>query len=746
MSDTLNIIKQTHRTILFEEFTDRSDEEVPSLYDIINASLASKTFDQQEFYRKIDENLIVRSFEEFVARFAPKVYEYVTQVNGETVFAYTLDKKKGEENNAHLIKIDGHPFFRMLVNMYSQKGDSDLSNLDFPENEIRKILTPEAQMRDVYDMRRKLRALAIDYEKAKEAGENTTRYEDGIYECRVEISEKFQDSPRALLALAITETAQKIENAREGIKRLESAGDGETQAIASGSLGFDATGKLVLREIPANIGVAAKSDTLALEERAMRPVLALIESDVRGEYGPKDDFSQEMVLSAYAPAEMAWSEKMDLPKLREEEARLQENMATYEKVYRQAQDAFIKTLAKAAEKMLCVKVFFDHATAKGGNSGRLRGGLLVTNCKASKLLQAENDTKKNFKIAMEHLGHATGGQKLWLGILPDVRQGRAQPAAPSGMGLNRPLQLRSQKLEKKTDSDVVDLPTALTLLEIMDECGILTVFSFEPDNENSFSTLSAESVEKMENLLADVNNPHAVLAYPNFTVMKGGAFDLGGERLNIPPVYVSAAYVASAMIAASQQPELLEALGLGNRLLAGNACARVDMEDCELISRLHTKFNRELAYSWPASIIPQVSRRNFGFVFCADPKIDIKTRKPVKHTYILQTRTLSQEDNKYKPVAHTLTQDFIDAYMREFAPGEFVDEELVDRFTNDFKKWENEASKESNASKLNLMLLPHEIIEAHPEGNETTFVANLKGGKVKVKRKVKVKNIGDENK
>lgn len=747
MSDTLRIIRQTHRTILFEEFTDRSDEEVQSLYDIINASTASNTFDKDEFYRKIDDNLVVKTFDEFVARFAPKVYEYVTDVNGLPVFSYTTDKQDAQKKNGRLIKIEGHPFFRMLVSMYSQKGNSGLSNLDFPENEIREILTPESQMKDVYDMRKKLRSLALDYEKAREAGQNTKLYEDGIYGCREEISEKFQDSPRALLALAITETAKKIENAEESIKQLESAGEGEATTIATGTLGFDPNGKLVIREIPADAGIADgnESGCLALEERAMKPVLALIEADVRGEYGPKDEFSQTLVLSAYAPPEVTRDEPQNLPQLREEVEVLKDNKKMYEDVYRQAQDAFIKTLAEAAQKMLCVKVFFDHATVKGGSSGRLPAGLLVTNCKASKFLE-NDDTKKNFITVMEHLGHAREGKKLWLGILPDVRQGKAAPAVEGNLGLNRPLKPRSERADKKVAGDVVDLSSALNILDIMNECSILTVFSFAPDDENTFATLSAESVEKMESLLTDFNsNPHAVLAYPNFTVMKGGTFDLSNERINIPAVHVSAAYVAAAMIAASQQPDLLETLGLGNRLIPGNVCTRVDLEDEDLINKLHTKFNREVTYGWSTGIIHQLNKHHFGFVFCGDPKIDPKTRKPVKHSYIIQARTLRLDDSKYMPVAHTLTQDFIDAYMREFAPGESVGEDLVSNFENDFKKWENEASKDINVNKLNVALLPHEKIEVLEEDGEKIFVVSLKGGKVTIRRKVKVKNLREEN-
>lgn len=65
MSGTLAIIKQTYRTILFEEFTDASDTRT-NLYDIIQNARASKTLGKDEFYREIEDKLMVRSFNEFV--------------------------------------------------------------------------------------------------------------------------------------------------------------------------------------------------------------------------------------------------------------------------------------------------------------------------------------------------------------------------------------------------------------------------------------------------------------------------------------------------------------------------------------------------------------------------------------------------------------------------------------------------------------------------------------------------------
>lgn len=739
MSDTLKIVKQTNRTILFEEFTDRSDEEVQSLYQIIIDSLSSGTFNRDAFYRKIDDNLVVRSFEEFVKKFAPKVYEYETLVNGVPVFSYTTDKLEAAKINARLVKIDGHPFYHMLVSMYSQKGDSNMSNLDFPEDRIKEMLTPRAQMEEVYDMRRQLRSLAIDYAKAKEEGKNAKPYAQGIYKCRQRIQEKFGSSPRALLALAITEGEKKIENLKKEIEASENAGSGVSVSRAIGRLAFDKDGKLTVIEIPQDAGkTETANNALALENQAVGKVLAIVEKDVR-ENGPKDEFSQDLVISAYAPPIKA--EVPAVSEMREDLAKLEANLDVYQTVYRQAQEAFIKALAEAARKMLCVKVFFDHATVKGGNDGRFSSGLLVANCKASKLV-GDDDIKKNFAVVMERLGHAGDGKKTWLGILPDVKTDGAEEMDDID-DIDAPLRPREQARKAGAASDDVDITTALSVLKIMDESGILTVFNFEPTKENSFAGLTAEGIERMEDLLVDVDNSHAVLAYPNFTVMDEGTANIAGARIEVPAVYVSASYVATAFIAASQDAAILEANNLGDRLILGNACARVDLEDEAIIKALPTKFNRELAYAWPSDIIPRIVKRNFGFVFCGDPKRDPKTKAPIQTSYILQARTLKDEDGKYQPIYRTLTQDFIDAYLREFSDGDFISESKIPDMIRHFNDWINEGGSDKNANKLNVPLQSGEKIEVIEEDGNKIFMLTLKSGKIMIKKKIKTQKAGE---
>lgn len=741
MSDTLRLLGQTCKCILFEEFTDKSDDGTFNLYDIMENAVSNKTFDRDEFYRNIENEFVIYSFDEFLRKFAPKVYEYAESVNGEPCLHYTTNAIEAKKKSARPVRIDTHPFYQMLVGMYAKKGSSGLSNLDFPEREIKKILTPAAQMEEVYDIRRRIKALARDIARAEEAGRDTQPYADAFYDCREEISERFTGSSLACLSLAITETGKRIAEAREDIKKLESAGDGETLAINTGRLGFDDDGKMTVAEIPAEAGEGPEGEpVMSLEEKTVNKLLAIVAKDVR-EAGPEDAFSQDLVIAVYAPPEVYSGEKADVPSLQKNVKKWEGQLEAYNRVYKQANEAFIKALVEAAQKLLCVKVFFDHAAPGGGSSARFPAGLLVANCKASKFLK-NDDVRARFKVMMEHLGHEKEGRKVWLGILPDVKSG-ARAAAPSGnKGFDAPLRKGRADAQAAPDGSAVSLPEAMDILTIMNGSNVLTVFNFAPAADNTFAGLTAANVEKWEDLFKDYNNPHAVLAYPNFTLMSAGPVDLGGERISVPPVYVSASYVAAGLIAASQQAAALEQAGLGGSVINGNVCTRVDLEEDIVINAMPSKFNRELASSWPADIIPRINKNSFGFVFCSDPRRDLATREPLKTSYVLQARTLEQVDGRYQPVYRTLTQDFLDAYLREFDRGGEVNEDMVKSLARDFAQWRNEGTSKSS-SKLNCILQDGEEIDVIDENGAKVFVVNLKSGKVSLKRRIKAQTIGD---
>lgn len=743
MSQTIDIIRQSHKTILFEEFSDASDQDAPNLQTIIDKYLSMDKFGTEEFYREIENKLTVHSFEEFISKFSPKVYECLNFVNDVPYFSYTTDEIKAQKNGGRKVAITDHTLFQMFEQLYSQRGASGMSNLDFPEDRIKEIFSPTSQIADIYRMRKTVRSLSIDYARARESNQDAKPFAIGLRKCRQEIRDKFKDSPIACLALAIEESGKKIDDLKAGIKLAERQPDGIAPVLQSGRLGFDADGSMIVRPISVTAGQPNAQAQKALEEdQALRNTLALIKGDI-DKIDSADEFTKNLVISVYAPPQVAREEtEIDVVAMKHELVKLESQREEYIQVYRQAQQAFSDTLTKSAQKLLNVLVFFDHATAKGGRFGKLPAGLIVTNCNTASLIKDTTSTGR-FKQIMEKLGHESDDSKIWLAILPDVATGNADVSdndlnSMSEDDLMGDLDVPVSEVENGPRSELA-FDQARAFLDIMDQSNILTVFNFAPDSSNTFAGISAESVQELEKTTQTLRgNRHTVLAYPNFTLMGEGKINIAGQTISIGPAYISASYVATGLIAASQQEEVIEEKGrqkkLDMKLKHGSACVRVDLEDAILASAMVTRINRELAFKWDSGIIPAITKNRLGFVFCCDKKTDPLTGMPYDTTYILQARSFENEEGKYLPLYRSLTLDFIDAYLREYGSDSL---DAINHLKRDATEWIKDSGRSENKGKLNLILREGENIEDKIDGDNVSIVVNFNEGKASMKTTVK---------
>ena len=67
----INLIKQTNRTVLFDEV----NPEKLNLLTLIGDSREKDSLDD-ETIKEINNNLLIRSFDDFLNKFEPKVYSY----------------------------------------------------------------------------------------------------------------------------------------------------------------------------------------------------------------------------------------------------------------------------------------------------------------------------------------------------------------------------------------------------------------------------------------------------------------------------------------------------------------------------------------------------------------------------------------------------------------------------------------------------------------------------------------------
>jgi len=681
----------TYKTILFERFND----------DVRDLSYLLEHNDRTDVLNgKIEEDLTVHTFQEFLEKFSPDIYEYF-KPDGSAV--YTV--KKPEGSNLRPMKITDHAYYKMLEQCYEQKGASGKSNLEFDDQSILEMLTPAAEIKEAYRLRKSLSEGYKDYERAKRDGEATRPYVEQLKSDMKKVNRTIKNSVVGMLPLLIDDAERKLKNIDSQLKAIESSADGSVQALPPArTASLDKDGRVVYLELPA----ASKSQDE--EGAAGRPVAALIESNYDRHAGDQaNPFVRNMLVSVYAPNEGDGSTlPMNLEELQEEKDTVEKNLQSYQALYKNAKASFVEELSSVIEKLLGVKVLFDHATVKGGLSGRLADGLIVANCKIGDLLL---NAEEPFREYANWMGkQQREDKKIWFAIIPAVEDAESfddedEDDDDDIFGLP---EAESGKKKEETLTTVGELKKAISILG---DAKIMTFFNLKGNDKNGFNTITADYIDERKRWF--LNEPaydHACYAYPNFTIVRERKIHLATkeqrEKLSslgypedvmdimIPAIYIDAAYPAAGLMIASQQPAFLESKGLP--VETGLPCVRVTPADPRLTIALATKFNRENLYQWGDDIRKAITKEGFGFVFSSDA-LEVDGRELI-HTYVLCANTLKKEKGKYVPIEHKMVED----YMRCIYNGTRKTESELQKKIDELKtKW-----KDANRHKemVNLML------------------------------------------
>lgn len=720
MASTWDRIPQTHRAILFEEFTHPADNTAKNLYDILTFYSDPEASDV-EMYKDIEKQLEVRSFNEFLEKFPPRVFEFVTgTTDGDTIFQYTSDPIVAKKNNGREIKITGHTYYEMLVNMYSQKGDSGVANIEFNDKKLREILTPKREIEALYDTRRQIPMIMEKYDEAIKKNENAAPLAKRLKKIRREAFEQLRN-PTALMSIGLDDANRKIAATDTRLKQLNasSSDGGEAPKLLSGRGGFDENGRWIL--IPAKASTPdsteASDSTSDPEGDASKKFALILQGDLNKHAQNENNFTKSLIVSAYTGTELAnpmeGKSTAELVEYREQLISRKENI---EKCFRQAKEAFIQVLSENVQKLLCVKIFFDHATVKGGNEGTLpKVGLIVANCSPAKLI--DDKIKKKFEATMRHLGlDVTDKNKLWFAILPHVLEDDYSGGVDENISLEDDLFDDDLDEEEKVSANGTDFSVAKSILKIMDDCKIMTVFNFAPNKQTTFSSLNAATVNALQDKLEPLNMEHAVYALPNFTIMREGTVPLSDEdnatKIAVPAMYIDAAYVAAGLLIAAQQPEYWASRGFKNeQILKENPCVRIDFEWDRITPIMLTKFNRERSIAWSSDVVKALTKNHFGFAFDGDRKYDVQTGSFIDNTYILNARTLKRKGGDYQPIFCTLTKDFIQACLKTFsATGLQLKKDQLKAFLRIAGEWETQTKRFSKQDPINLLLREGERI------------------------------------
>lgn len=719
----LNDIKQTSKTILFEEFCKESSENAvdgelcPDLFTLLNNNKNSD-FLTESVLKKLE----VSTYQEFVEKFTPCIWESMTMVEGESTprFTYSVEKPLNDPR-AKKVQLSTHEFYKMVMNLYSKKAVAGENNHTFDYSMVEELLSPEKVMDEAKKLRKALHYNYSEYLKLDESrqAEQNERAER-IIQTREAITQKY-DNVSAVIKLALGDTKEKLLLLEKGSQGEENLDAPKLEVTSRPCLmEFSETGDITL--VPVEMKTE-DTTALAVVDQATTDIATVIGDDYDdATEGQGNTYIRSLVTTLFVPNDG----NTGLVTLNREELVAKRDQYTY--VYKNMQEQFVKAISSVVEKMLNVKVFFDNATV----DGKLKSPLVVSNCKASDLLE-DDSTKENFRNFLQQSGDDRDGHKLWFAILPaigdkeflDATSTNINPMARNPMG----------KKETPKKGNQISIDVAKEMLKILEEYRIVTFFNYKASEKTGFHQFQKEMVvsykQKLENLQ---NNPYAVFSYPNFTVLpkKETNIQIGetgeGENekrqfLELPGIYVDASYVAAGLVVGTQDRDYLKNKGFD--VNPANPCVRFDLEEDDYRYRIQTTMNREGHTTWANGIEEEVNLgegKLFGFCFCGNTKYS--NGKKVEQTYIHSARNMTG-----KSICTTLVKDFVRDYL---ALEMDMTSKNLNKFVNtEADQWRLDSTRNPVA---NSMLKEGELIELVGD----TMKISLKGNDLFVDLNVEV--------
>lgn len=670
------LIENTYKTILFDEF-DRSSK---LRLDIM---LEDETVrpNNNSMIPEVDK-LTVHSFSEFVDKFVPSIYanqHIVTSDEGKR-FIIEYDFK---ENGTTPIKLTEHPYFKTLEKIYAAKKSSGQSNLDFDDDSILKSILPEEVAREVEKTRKLLEVYAEKYYEADRNGRSTEKFKEA-YDAQFKKVQEQEESTDVcgLLPLIIADEKAKI-------KFLTGSNNGNLSSVVENQakvcrLAYDGKGRLIEKKIEAlpapnvsegndvNIKQLIYDDinndyTDLIEERNANRTPEQVEENKDGE-----EYVRQLMLSAYAP--------MVNIEVNESLTDLKVSLAEHENAYVSYIQGFADKMAPIIEKVLAVKIYFDHATIKG-EFPRSRG-LVVANCRPQDLLDGDNIQNK-FEKFIKYFGITqNGNNKLWLAIIPNVSDGVAianNTVKKDDSGLAGRHRRKKNSANKVSSDDTRMSEVNLKpFLDIMEKGRILTIFSYKGNAENHLAAIGDDYIRGRKEALRFINSEYASYAYPNFNIMNlrtitvsqedniifdGEEVHMEAKTVTLPAIYIDACYVAAGLIAASQQQDYLTRVaGINSFYIESSLpCVHVDLEKDAIRHKMLTRFNPEVEGAFDPDTHTEM--KEFGFVFSSDTVID-DNDKEMQNTIVRYARTLCLDNNVHVPIYSALTKNYINEIIK----------------------------------------------------------------------------------
>lgn len=670
----METIRQTNRTILFEEIN-------PQKLDLITIVGDVKEIDSlsDEKIKEVNENLLVRSFDEFLTKFSPSVYSFYNAANQQVV--YTLEKPENvSEDCISEIKLNqDNDFLKMLFTLIDTKRSQGIKNVDFKFEKVLDMISPKKIIEDIKQVRKEIHYLYNKYEELEE--EDPKKFELGD-----KLNYKFEEASQnynnvmAMLPLA-------IEDIKTRLLFGSSQEDSQAEAIQIGMLTMGDNGELKILEAP-------KEETNALmvmDEDRSNSLVEVFEEDYEEITEKESDYVKDLVVRTFCPLPAVQTE-IDVE-------REVENYNTYLEFYKKAKDDFVKAAKPLVEKILGVKMFFDQYATK--NKGMMPS-LVVTNSKLDMTVKNNNvprlETYLNTVNAKNDFTDT-----IWFGIVPAIEM--------DSVGRVKTRRERFKGSVKASNKDGNTMESLTSLLDILKRYKVQTFFNFQANDETTFNNMATAGIDKYidkcEMLTRQDYSEFAIPCMPNFTIIpkdKSGividskmlqteeGVELSREKedilkLWIEGVYLDASYIAAGIVSAYQCPEYLKEWFRNiNKDYPG---IRFDIESGDNNLKVLTTMAKEIS-GFTNNIKDSINKRNFGFVFSSENAQ--LNGKEVKRISVYKARSLALTEDGFDSIYKTGVSTYIERMLR-FQTNDFKQDNIVRFFSNNpnsqKSKWMN---------------------------------------------------------
>ena len=659
-----NEINQTNRTILFEEINSEKLDLLTLIDEIGNFESL-----EDEKIKEINNHLLVKSFDEFLEKFEPKIYSYY-DANSKNIM-YLLEKPEGiPKEFVTEISIDkGNTFFKMLNTLIDSRKSQGNKNVDFKFENILELISPKKVMEDIKQIRKEI---AYTFSKYEELDENNPKK----LELGDKLNQKFEEASYnynnvlGMLPLAIEDikTRLLIENDKSTLA---------TDKIKLGMLQIGDKGELEVIEYKQEVS----SDLVLIEEKNSTELVEAFKYDYESVTEQSNAYMKDLIVRTFVPLAKGIVD-VDL----EQEI---QNYNNYLEFYKIAQENFIKVAKPLVEKILGIKMFFEQYDAK---IAMMQPALLITNIKADMLIRGEN--KEKLKAYLNTVNSKNDFENtVWLGIYPNVD---LDVKKSSGKIRERFKGSQNNGVEKNKNN----IETLSNLMTVLGSYKIQLFFNFEGNSETTFDDVATKGIEKYLEKTKILENQryseYLVPVIPNFTIIpkdKSGVIldakmkyenevaKLSKEKEDllqfwIEGVYIDGSYIAAGIIASMQCPSYLkERFANTSPNYPG---VRFDIEAEDNAYKVKTTMAKEIS-GYTNSLKDKINQFNYGFIFSSD-SVQVNKEK-IKNITVYKARTLSRNDEgMYESVYKTLTTTYIERILR-YATMDFKEDKLNNFFS-----------------------------------------------------------------